>query len=355
MAEQKTFTNPLCPNPISLHKEPRKRIKNNNHGSLGNETAGESSTARTATDSLQDNDSSEAEQKDIKDTIVDSLDNNDSSEAEQKDIEDTVVDNLHNNDGSMQSGSRAGSEAEQEDTEDTISVDSLQHNDSSEAEQEDTEDTSSVDSLQDNHSSIQRGSRSGSGAEQEGTTSDSLQDNHSTQSGSPPDSEFVPRSVPENTTLDHLASEAYAKITKGFKIMRRLMKKKPKSQPLAISTHGVNAQTHENTRELVIHGAPELLRQAEAVAGAGQLQSWYLKYLAGAILLYYRSLPLSSSGDFPEWNPRTEKILNRWAIIADLVNPIVEGLHSKWGNKTYSVFGGLACKSPWSKSHTHWI
>ena len=201
---------------------------------------------------------------------------------------------------------------------------------------------------------MQSGSLPESEAEEEDEVANCLQDNHFTQSGSPTDSEVVLLSAQENATLDHLASDVYDRIIKGFNKIRDLMKE-PESQLLAVSTSGVKAQLHKSDRESVVHRAPELLRQADTIASAGRLKSWCLKYLAGAILSYYRSLPASENDDLPELDIPTHNTLNSWAIVADMTNCIVNGLHSTWEDKTYLVFSALACKSPSPKHHRYWI
>ena len=199
---------------------------------------------------------------------------------------------------------------------------------------------------------MQSGSLPESEAEEEDEVANCLQDHHLTQSGSPTDSEVVLLSAQENATLDHLAFDVYDRIIKGFNKIRDLIKE-PESQLLAVSTSGVKAQLHKSDRESVVHRAPELLRQADTIASAGRLKSWCLKYLAGAILSYYRSLPASENDDLPELDILTHNTLNSWAIVADMTNCIVNGLHSTWEDKTYLVFSALACKSPSSKHHRY--
>ena len=86
------------------------------------------------------------------------------------------------------------------------------------------EEDTTANVLQDNYDCMQSGSLPESEAEEEDEVANCLQDNHFTQSGSLTDSEVVLLSAQENATLDHLASDVYDRIIKGFNKIRDLMK-----------------------------------------------------------------------------------------------------------------------------------
>ena len=203
---------------------------------------------------------------------------------------------------------------------------------------------SSVDGLRSNDVSTLSGSSPRPEVEQDDTPINGLEADHGSTQGTikPVKAGSNGRAQIDQVLAHRLASDLVQRISKGLTILAQ-----PDGRPqFAKEQHVPYPQTQSQDLPPECH-ITNLLDQAEFTRTNARRESWWLRFVAGAIWI----LILSGTRREGMLSENQKKTVGEWALVVTLVHDIVKRLEPRWGHMAYFVCDALAGTLPSSSNH----